>query len=141
MTLNKLAKGYRLVVVLEDFEYLNAYGRNPPRNLILVNNRRVTKPANNNKFRTTVIQMARSGLGACPNGPAAAESNKCAVGVSVCIGVGCTGVGLGSRAGVPVGVGTGSSGDTSPRTRCMANSRRFGSAGPSVKVRTSWLPA
>ena len=78
-----------------------------------------------------------------PNGWTSNDANDGAVAVPVGIGVGCLGVGLDIGTGVAVGSGVGilSRGKMSSSVRYVTNSRRFGSAGPSAKVRTSWLPA
>src|SRR5215510_4567874 len=88
-------------------------------------------------------RMARSGEGTRPGDWTSVDDSDGTVGVHSGVSGACMGVGLDITIGVVVGTGVGilSRGRMSSRVRYITKSRRFGSAGPSVKVRTNWLPA
>ena len=100
-------------------------------------------PTSTSRVGTNATRMARSGAEARSTGWFVNDSNDGSVGVQAGIGVGCKGVGVDIGTGVSVGTGVGifSRGKISSKVLYTTNSRRFGSAGPSVKVRTNWLPA
>ena len=95
------------------------------------------------KVGTNANRMGRSDAGIRLIGRISDVSNNGAVTVHFGMGVGWLNVGLDIGTGVAVGSGVGifSRGRISSMVRYVTKSRRFGSAGPSVKVRTSWLPA
>ncbi len=86
--------------------------------------------------------MAKSVAGARLTGWIPAVLIDAVVGTG--IGVSCSWLGVGPgeiNVAVEMGVGIVGMGCISSKVRYMTNSRRFASAGGSLKVRTSWLPS